>query len=193
ALAERARVAARHAPGHLVAGPGLERGAGRVVDQHLHLLLVLLVEPADLPAARPAHVAVGAPLAGMLLQLLLHLHHALGGGDRLLGVHPVALRHLGLRVGQHHGGVRRGGCGKRKGRERGRDERENQEASAQRPWPKLHILFPRKFSGIAAAIEIACAATFGTPRPLMSSSSIASENRNASTLTTKKRTAWKPA
>jgi len=106
---------------------------------------------------------------------------------------PVALRHLGLRVGQHHGGVRRGRCGKRKGRERGRDERENQEASAQRPWPKLHILFPRKFSGIAAAIEIACAATFGTPRPLMSSSSIASENRNASTLTTKKRTAWKPA
>ena len=82
--------------------------------------------------------------------------------------------------------------GKRDCSENRREKREY-EASAQRPWPKLHILFPRKFSGMAAAIEIACAATFGTPKPLMSSSSIPSENRNAAALTAKKRTAWKPA
>src|SRR5213079_2943971 len=101
-------------------------------------------------------------------------------------------RYLGLGVRQLHRSARRRGQGKRDRSEDRRDERQC-EASAQRPWPKLHILFPRKFSGMAAAIEIACAATFGTPKPLMSSSSIPSENRNASALTAKKRTAWKPA
>ena len=34
-VAESARVAARHLPGHLVAGPGLAHRRGRVVDEHL--------------------------------------------------------------------------------------------------------------------------------------------------------------
>ena len=50
-----------------------------------------------------------------------------------------------------------------------------------------------KLSGVAATIEIACAASSGRPATLTSSSSTSAANRNAATLTVKKRAAWKPA
>src|SRR4051812_49770937 len=55
---------------------------------------------------------------------------------------------------------------------------------------KLHILFPRKLSGVAAAIEIACASSSDMPATVTSSSRMASANRNATTLMAKKRGAW---
>src|SRR3954463_10501478 len=55
---------------------------------------------------------------------------------------------------------------------------------------KLHILFPRKLSGVATTMEIAWAGSSDTPATLTSSSSTTSANRKATTLTAKKRVAW---
>ena len=72
-----------------------------------------------------------------------------------------------------------------------RSERALSRATAR--CAKLHILFPTKFSGVAATIEIAWAGTSGSRRRSRAARGSPAANRNAATLTAKKRAAWKPA
>ena len=117
---------------------------------------------------------------------------ASGEPDHLTGREPVALRSDGLRAGllELRPGLAGGGDGKHpQERRRGGSRRRGEEPQPPRSIvPKLHILLPTKFSGMAAAIEIAWAATSRTPA-VTSSSSTAAANRKAPTLTAKKRAA----
>ena len=95
-LAERARVAARHRPGDLEAGPLFEHAPARVGDDHLaDLLRALRREEAHLPAQRALEIgaAVGAGVfpahRAHLRQRFGDFEHAIGGqvapGGRDLG------------------------------------------------------------------------------------------------------------
>ena len=145
---EGARVAARHRPRDLVAGPDLEDGPAAVVHLHLHDL-VAATEEAHLPA--PHTLRVGGrpqrPVTRGIVDLVrvsrdpLHLASAPLEEARRLGQRPRLLE------------VRR----RRRGRQRGaQQERQRQRGySRDSAMRKLHILFPRKFRGVAETIEIA--------------------------------------
>src|SRR5207244_7770203 len=70
---ERPRVAARHRPRDLKAGPRFKRATGVIVDDHLpELLLAVAREVADLPLKRDLQVGGGIG-AGMLAAQGAHL------------------------------------------------------------------------------------------------------------------------
>ena len=83
---ERARVAARHGPGHLVARPRLEDRAREVVDEHLRDLgavAVLVDDVGDLPAPRLLQERLPGG-ARVLALRLLHLRQPVGDREHLL-------------------------------------------------------------------------------------------------------------
>ena len=184
---ERPRVATRHRPRHLEAGPDLGDGTGGVVDVDLSQLGLVLArrEPAHLPLARPLRVFVRdrVPVVAQL-----GLDRQRRRGDRLdlgrgepvpLGRHVLLCdEHRRIRVRRRgrrdRGGGRDGGGGaswRRRGepprREHPREEQRYEERCELWATPiyarKLQSFCPMNDSGVPAAIAIACAATFIRP------------------------------
>ena len=190
--AERALVAARHRPRHLVARPLLEHRAAAVVDLHLGDLVARRRSSSPASARALACTrsgASGAVAARSAATLSARV------GDRAST--SCALRSEKRGGSVCDGGTRRsgaaGGAPAQPASSAARTAASAALSRARSSIAKLHILFPMKLSGVAATIEIACAGISATPATLTSSSSTSSANRNATTLTVKKRAAWKPA
>ena len=188
---ERARVAARHRPGDLVAGPLLERSrrCGRPPAPGRPPCRRGRSSPASArgpSCTRSAGAARPSP----------RLPHLLGPRRDPLDLARAVLeeaRRLGLRRRAGRGPARvRAGAAPQQATSADCERRARLSRATAR-CAKLHILFPTKLSGVAATIEIAWAGSSGMPATLTSSSRIAEANRNAATLTVKKRAAWKPA
>src|SRR5205085_6565949 len=83
-----------------------------------------------------------------------------------------------------------------RGERRRRPEHHDQHRGAARRADhalKLQSLLPMKFSGVAATIASACAGTFWIPAYSTSTYSSTTLKANATSDTTRKRAAWKPA
>ena len=104
--AKSARIAARHRPGDLKAGPLFEHVAGVVGDDHQADLLVLLGEVADLPAAGTLQIDV-AEGAGIFGPHGAHLRQTVGDLQYPVG-RAVASGRGRVRVGHGNRGFRFG-------------------------------------------------------------------------------------
>ena len=166
--------------------------AGAVVDLHLDDLLAV-AEAAHLPAPEPLRVG-GRLRAARLRAPPAHLRGALGD--------PLDLARAVL---EERAAARSATAGAGQvGRARGRGQRQRSATSATRDGERGSVArqldarsstscsrgssgeWPRRSRSPAPAAR-------RTPATLTSSSRIAAANRNATTLTAKKRAAWKPA
>ena len=169
---EGARVAARHRPGHLVAGPLLERSPP-LRSSTCTWTTSLAVRGRSSPASgrRPSCTRSGGAARRAAPRAPCRPRAAIRSTSRALCSKKRG--GCGLRRRPRRGPPREPLAGQPRSGQRGRDDQRRAAQSRDSSMRKLHILFPMKLSGVAATIEIACAGSSATPATLTSSSRIA--------------------